>query len=99
MDKAIADRNARIVGIGIDEDGAIVIEGREFTVLGEGALYAADASDVTYSNLAEEDADRTMSIYGVELFMLSQGVEIDLETRQAANRPAEETEEAILQQA
>jgi cyanophycinase len=92
-------QNPRIVGIGIDENTAVVIEGRKFTVIGEGAVYVADASDVTFSNLNEEESDRTMSIFGVRLFMLSQGDEFDLENREATARPAEEIEEEILQEA
>ena len=38
---------------------------RRFHVLGEGAVYAFNAWDMTYSNLAEETHDRARSMFGL----------------------------------
>jgi cyanophycinase len=78
---AIAE-NPRTLGIGIDEDTAIITENNEtFRVIGEGAVYVIDGSAVTFSNLAEEEKDETISIHSVKLHVLSDGDEFDLEKR------------------
>ena len=89
-------QNPRIVGIGIDENTAIVYRRRRFSVLGEGGVTIIDGRRVSYSNLSEEEADRTMSIFDVKLHVLSQGDTFSLTTRRAKNAPAEEVEEALL---
>jgi cyanophycinase len=76
-------QNPRLLGIGIDEDTAIVVEkGRRFHVIGSGAVYIADGRDVTSTNISEEDPDKTMSIFNVRLHVLSQGNQYDLMSHQ-----------------
>ena len=81
------------LGVGIDEQTAIVLErGNGFYVLGAGAVYVIDGSDVSYSNVAEEAMKKTLSIYNVRLHVLSQGDRFDLltrEPRQMKGRAAE----------
>ncbi len=75
-------QNPRVLGVGIDEDTAILVEGRErFTVFGSGAVYTVDAAEVSYSNIAEERSDRPLSIYGVRLHVLSAGDRFDIQGR------------------
>ena len=75
-------QNPKNLGIGIDEQTAIVVErGNGFYVLGSGAVYVIDGSEVTYSNIAEEDLNKTLSIYNVRMHMLSQGDRFDLMAR------------------
>jgi cyanophycinase len=64
-------------------------------VIGEGGVYVLDGSDVTYTNVAEEEQDRTLSTFGVTLHLLSQGDTFDLITREPTNHPAEEVEEEL----
>ncbi|MDO9370364.1 MAG: cyanophycinase [Sphingopyxis sp.] len=73
--------NPRILGIGIDEDSAIVVEGTTFTVIGSGAVTIVDAAHVTQSNIAEAKPQRVLSIHGVTLHMLSAGDIFDLAAR------------------
>lgn len=76
-------QNPRLVGIGIDEDTAIVCEGNDyFQVIGSGAVYVLDGRAVSYTNIAEDSADRTMSVFGLKLHVLSQGDRFDLKTHQ-----------------
>lgn len=76
-------QNPKNLGIGIDEQTAIVVErGNGFYVLGSGAVYVLDGTDVTYSNVAEADLEKTLSIYNVRVHMLSQGDRFDLLARQ-----------------
>ena len=72
-------QNPKNLGIGIDEQTAVVVErGNGFYVLGSGAVYVIDGSEVTFSNIAEGDLKKTLSIYDVKLHMLSQGDRFDL---------------------
>jgi cyanophycinase len=86
-------QNPRLLGLGIDENTAIVMTGgRRFQVLGEGAVYAFNAWDMTYANLAEESYDRALSMFGTRVDVLSQGDSYDLATRTPTNHPAHEIE-------
>lgn len=84
-------QNPKNIGIGIDEQTAIVVEGeRSFYVLGSGAVYVIDGTGVAYSNIAEEEAHKTLSIYGLGLHVLSQGDRFDLDSRRPARLPEKE---------
>lgn len=75
-------QNPKNLGVGIDEQTAIVVErGNGFYVLGSGGVYVVDGTQVTYSNVVEEDPNKTISIYNVRMHMLSQGDRFDLLTR------------------
>ena len=83
-------QNPRTLGIGIDEDTAIIIERHRFQVMGAGAVYIVDGRGVTHSNIANDERDRTMSIFDVKLHVLAKGDEFDLKARRPAQFPAEE---------
>jgi cyanophycinase len=95
-------QNPKNLGIGIDEQTAVIVErGNGFYVLGSGGVYVIDGTGVTYSNVAEEDPNKTISIYNVRMHMLSQGDRFDLINRQprqmkgrAAEKLPEKEEEA-----
>lgn len=71
----------RVLGIGIDEDTAIVVRDSEFTVVGSGAVYVFDAEPATSSNIADARPDELLSIHGVRLDVLAAGERFDLEQR------------------
>ena len=84
-------QNPRNLGVGIDEETAIIVERESwFYVLGSGAVYVIDGSEVTDSNIAEELMNKTLSIYDVKMHMLSQGDRFDLRER----RPSRMTSRA-----
>lgn len=86
-------QNPRVLGIGIDEDTAMVVEHqRDLLVLGAGAVYVVDASKTTYSNIGEEDADRTLSSFNLIVHMLSQGDRFEIATRTPHAHPADSVE-------
>lgn len=89
-------QNPRPLGIGIDENTAIVLTGgRRFHVPGDGAVYAFNAWNMTYANLAEESHGRALSMFGTRVDVLSQGDTYDLSTRLPTNHPAEAVEAAL----
>lgn len=74
-------QNPRVLGIGIDEDTAIVVRGPEFEVIGRGAAYIVDGANVTHSNIAEAEPDRTLSLHDVAMHVLSAGDQFNLAKR------------------
>jgi cyanophycinase len=89
-------QNPRQLGIGIDENTAIVhTGGRHFHVVGDGAVYVVNARPMTYSNLTEESRDRALSMFGTRLDVLSQGDVYDVRTREPRNHPASVVEDAL----
>lgn len=86
-------QNPRLLGIGIDENTAVEIrQEREIAVLGEGAVYVLDGHDMSFTNIAESETNRTLSIFDVRLHLLSQGDLFDMETRRPTGRPDEAAE-------
>ncbi len=76
-------QNPRMLGVGIDEDTAIVVgKNRRFQVLGSGAVYVVDGHDLSYTNISEDSMGRTMSVFGIKLHVLSQGDIFDLKSGQ-----------------
>ncbi len=89
-------QNPRLVGVGIDENTAIVCEGGRFTVLGAGGVYVVDGRDVTHSNVVDEARDRTLSVFDMRLHLLNTGDTFDLGARRPACHSAAEAEERLV---
>jgi len=77
---AVAE-SPRVLGVGIDEDTAAVLEADTFRVIGSGAVYVVDAEGVTRSNIAEARSHCALSIFDVRLHVLGHGDSFDLPTR------------------
>lgn len=71
---AAVAQNPEVLGIGIDENTAIIVnkEG-DIEVIGEGAVYFVDGSEITYSSVSEQFTDEVISIYNVKIHVLKQG--------------------------
>jgi len=67
------------VGLGIDEDTAVVVEGNHFEVIGSGAVTVVDAGEVTSLHTPVDDGPIAMT--GVLLHVLPSGYSFDLSTR------------------
>jgi cyanophycinase len=78
----VVAQNPRNLGIGIDEDTAIVVEGEErFRVVGSGGVYVVDGADISYSSLSEKQPEGIITIHDVKLHVLGTGDEFDLVER------------------
>lgn len=78
--------NPQSLGIGIDEDTAIIVnEDGKFAVVGSGAVYVIDGSNITYSNVSEQHPDEVLSIFGVKLHVLKCGDNFNLLNKSACN--------------
>jgi cyanophycinase len=88
-------QNPRTLGIGLDENTAIVVHDDErFDVVGAGAVYVLDGSHVSYSNLAEpeQEMEKTMSVFDVKLHVLSEGNRFNFKDRRPEIPPKPEEE-------
>jgi cyanophycinase len=74
-------QNPRMLGVGIDEDTAVVAEGQRFRVMGAGAVYVVDGMRESYTNVSEEKPGEVMSVFDLRLHILSRNDQFDLETR------------------
>src|SRR5262245_25208282 len=83
-------QNPRMLGIGIDEDTAVVVESDgTFHAVGSGAVYVLDGHDLSYTNISEVAFNRAMSVFGLKLHTLSSGDRFDMRSRHPANTLAE----------
>jgi len=76
-------QNPRNIGLGIDESTAILVEqGERFSVIGPGAVYVVDGTEIAYSSLSEKNSEGVITIDNVKLHVLGEGEEFDLIERQ-----------------
>lgn len=80
-------QNPRILGIGLDENTAITVNGGHFTVAGSGAVYVVDGGDATHSNIAEASPERTLSMFDVKMHVLGSDDRFDLRHRRPLQPP------------
>lgn len=74
--------NPKFLGIGIDEDTAIVMESDyHFTVNGSGAVYVIDCHEVTESNISDTSRQQALSIFNVRFHLLTEGDTYDIRSQ------------------
>jgi len=66
------------IGVGIDENTAIVVRDGAFEVIGEHAVTIIDARRMTYTNLDAPGQDENLALYGIQLHILPAGHRFDL---------------------
>lgn len=69
------------LGFGIDENTAVIVEGNQVKVLGEGAVTVVDMASLFHSNLSEILRDEDLALCGVNLHILPDGYGFDLDAR------------------
>jgi cyanophycinase len=70
-----------VLGIGIDEDTAVVLKENTLRVIGSGAVYVADGRGITYTNVSERTPNQTLCLFDLRLHVLSEGATYELEKR------------------
>ncbi len=75
--------NPYILGIGIDEDTAIIVgpEGKS-EVIGSRTVTVLDGTGVTYTNVSELEPRQNLAIHGITLHVIPSGYGFDLRNRQ-----------------
>jgi cyanophycinase len=58
-------------------------QGKNFEVIGNGAVYVMDGRPITYTNLSDTKIEDVISVHGVKLDILSRGDQFDIGNRVA----------------
>jgi cyanophycinase len=67
------------IGIGLDEDAAILVNGDEFRVIGTGSVIVVDGSPMTHTNLNDlEEHGEPLELHDLTLHVLPPGARFDL---------------------
>ena len=69
------------LGLGIDENTAVVVRDHQFKVFGEGSVTVVDAGALSFTNLDRVERHELLAISGVRLHILPAGYSFDLRDR------------------
>lgn len=69
------------LGLGIDENTAMIINKGEFEVIGEGAVTVVDGGAMTYTNAPDIKRDDNLALADVKLHVLPEGYKFNLHER------------------
>lgn len=78
----------QVLGLGLDEDTAAVLEDGRFAVIGSGAAYVIDAAGAAHSNIASARSGDPVALHDARLHVLTAGCAFDLAARTALAREA-----------
>ncbi len=74
---ALAQQPA-ILGFGIDEDTAIIVNQHQIEVVGSGAVTVLDSGEMTHTNIDQVLKDEDLALCGIKLHILPHGYGFDL---------------------
>jgi cyanophycin synthetase len=66
------------LGLGVDENTALVVTGSQFEVIGENSVTVADGGGMTYTTLPDIEQNESLSLHGVKVHVLAAGQRFDL---------------------
>jgi len=69
------------LGLGIDEDTALVVSEGQFEVIGEGTVTVIDAGALIYTNLSELKKNEILALSGIRLHIFPAGYRFDMQRR------------------
>lgn len=69
------------IGVGVDENTALIVCGDEFEVLGEGAVTIVDEAGIQHHSRNSRWADQAMTVFDVKLHILSEGCRFNIHSR------------------
>jgi cyanophycinase len=78
---AAVAQHPRYLGLGIDEDTAVVVEGERFRVIGVGSVTVVDAADMTYTNFPEALEGQPLALENIKVAVVPNGYGFDLACR------------------
>lgn len=71
-----------VLGLGIDEDTGIIVNGDEFQVIGSGTVTVVDESTATHNNLEGLLRDEPIALCNIKLHILPQGYRFNWKTHE-----------------
>lgn len=75
------------LGVGIDENTAVVVRGEQLEVIGAGAVTIVDACEMTHTNLASAERNALLAVSGVKIHVLPACYRFDLQNRSVVLPP------------
>lgn len=81
--------NPRLLGVGIDEDTALLVQDGTGEVIGAGAIYVVDGETATHSNIAEARSENPLSMFDVRMHVLAHGDSFQFKDRRPVRAPAD----------
>lgn len=86
-------QNPHMLGVGIDEDTAIIVEGDFFSVIGSQSVTVVDGKRLSYTNVSELMPEEPLALTDVVLHILPKGYGFDLVSRKPIIIEKESTNE------
>lgn len=74
-------RHPQILGVDIDERTAMVVNGKEFRVIGEGSVTIVDGTTMTHTDLVYKCGREPIGLFDVKAHVLPSGYRYNLEKR------------------
>lgn len=74
-------QNPSVLGLGIDEDTSVIVQGSELLVWGNQTITLLDGSKVTHTNASLQEPDKHLALTGVIAHILPHGYSYDLVKR------------------
>lgn len=81
------------LGLGIDENTAMIVDGTTFEVVGEGAVTVVDAGGMAFSTLPYARRGDPLTLHDLKIHVISHGFKFDLANRQPIPEAKEKVEE------
>jgi cyanophycinase len=75
------------LGVGIDEDTALILENGRFRVIGSGAVHVLDGCRISHSNVSEKRRHDVLSVFDLSVHVLGEGYGFELEARRPVVLP------------
>lgn len=79
---AAVAQNPYVLGIGIDENTAVVVDGPDFKVIGTGTVSVLDGQHIAFTNVSEVSPQSALALAEIRLHVLPKGYIFNLQTRQ-----------------
>lgn len=86
-------QNPHIMGVGIDEDTAIIVKGNIFTVIGSQSVTVVDGIYLSHTNVSELSPQDPIALTDIKLHILPKGYGFDLISREPILPEEEQTKE------
>lgn len=86
---AAVAQNPGVIGLGIDEDTAVITEKGSFKVLGTQTVTVVDGSNINISDVSQENRKMPLSLSNITLHVLSRGYGFDMISRKVKKEEVE----------
>ncbi|GAB6099756.1 cyanophycinase [Halanaerocella petrolearia] len=77
--------NPALLGLGIDEDTAVIVREDNCQVIGSGTVTVVDCSQIGTTNISDLARDEALALTNVKLHILARGYGFDLYTKEVIN--------------